>query len=136
MTPSQVNAHLPDPYPGLSWDALPPANEYQGEVRYFGVPLERAGSLRLGLTACAGAASYVVLLFSGNGLFRLSYRLTADRSCTDTSAAAQAIFARIVPIGETVALSIRYRTGRTEVVDVTDPSAGYLIPTRWRQATN
>ena len=136
MSPGQVNARLPDPYPGLSWDLLPSANEYQSEVRYFGVPLDRAGALRMGLTACAGAASYVVLLFNRNGLFRLSYRLTADRSCADTSTAAQAIFARYVPIGESVALSVRYRSGRTDVVDVTDPTAGYLIPTRWRQAVN
>jgi hypothetical protein len=136
LSPGQVNARLPDPYPGLSWDRLPAANEYPGEVRYFGVPLERAGTLRMNLTECAGAASYVVLLFTSNGLFRLSYRLTADRTCADTNAAAQAIFARFVPIGETVALSVRYRTGNTEVVDVTDPTSGYLIPTRWRQAIN
>jgi hypothetical protein len=136
LSPSQVNARLPDPYPGLSWDRLPAANEYPGEVRYFGVPLERAGTLRMGLAECAGAGSYVVLLFTGNGLFRLSYRLTADRTCTDTNAAAQAIFARYVTIGETVALSVRYRTGATQVVDVTDPTAGYLIPTRWHQEIN
>jgi hypothetical protein len=136
LSPSQVNARLPDPYSGLSWDRLPAANEYQGEVRYFGVPLERAGTLRMGLTECAGAASYLVLLFTSNGLFRLSYRLIADRTCTDTDAAAQAIFGRYVPIGETVALSVRYRTGATQVVDVTDPTSGYLIPTRWRQEIN
>jgi hypothetical protein len=136
LSPSQVNVRLPDPYPGLSWDRLPAANEYPGEVRYFGVPLERAGTLRMGLAECAGAGSYVVLLFTGNGLFRLSYRLTPDRTCTDTNAAAQAIFARYVTIGETVALSVRYRTGATQVVDVTDPTAGYLIPTRWHQETN
>jgi hypothetical protein len=136
MPSSQVNARFPDPYPGLSWDGLHAANEYPGEVRYFGVPLKRAGALRGDPASCAGEASYVVLLFSRNGLFRLSYRLTADRTCTETNAAAQAIFARYVPIGESVALSVRYRTGSTEVVDVTDPTAGDLIPVRWRQALN
>jgi hypothetical protein len=136
MSPTRVNARLPEPYPGLSWDGLPLANEYPGEVRYFGMPIDRAGSLRMDLTACAGATSYLVFLFSEKGLFRLSYRLTADRTCTDTNAAAQAIFARFVPIGETVALSVRYRTGKTDVVDITDPTAGYLTPTRWRQGIN
>jgi hypothetical protein len=136
MSPSEVNARLPDPYPGLSWNGLPTANEYPGEVRYFGFPISRPGSLRMDLAACAGAASYVVLLFSTNGLFRLSYRLTADKGCIDTNAAAQAIFSRYVPIGDSVALSMRYRTGKTDVVDVTDPTAGFLIPTRWRQGSN
>ncbi|MEA2740479.1 MAG: hypothetical protein QOH05_3786 [Acetobacteraceae bacterium] len=136
MSPGQVNAKLLDPYAGVSWGELPLASEYPGEVRYLGVPIDRAGALRTGLTSCAGAGSYVVFLFSGNGLFRLSYRLTADKSCAETNEAARAIFARFVPIGDSVALSTRYRTGRTEVVDVTDPTAGYLIPTRWRQSTN
>ena len=136
MSPGQVNARLPDPYPGLSWTGLALANEYPGEVRYFGVPIDRAGSLRMDVTACTGAASYVVLLFSRQGLFRLSYRLTADKGCADTNEAAQTIFARYVPLNQSVAMSGRYRTGKTEVVDVTDPTAGYLIPTRWRQGMN
>ena len=136
MSPSRVNATFPDPYPGLSWDGLPLANEYPGEVRYFGMPLDRAGALRTGLAGCAGSASYVVLLFNSRGLFRLSYRLTADKGCADTNEAAQSIFARFVPIDQGVAMSVRYRTVRTEVVDVTDPTAGYLIPIRWRQSAN
>jgi len=136
MSPGQVNALLPDPYPGLSWTGLSLANEYPGEVRYFGVPIDRAGALRMNFTGCPGAGSYVVLLFNSRGLFRMSYRLTADKSCANTNEAAQSIFARYVPIGQTVAMSWRYRTSKTEVVDVTDPTAGYLIPTRWRQGTN
>lgn len=136
MAPTEVNGRLPDPYPALSWNALPLANEYPGEVHYFGTPIGQAGSLGMNLTACSGAASYVVFLFSSRGLFRLSYRLTADKGCADTNEAAKAIFSRYVPIGESVALSVRYRTGKTEVVDVTDPTAGYLIPTRWRQGIN
>jgi hypothetical protein len=136
MSPSRVNARLPEPYPNLSWDELQLANEYPGEVRYFGVPLDRAGALRTGLTGCPGAASYVVLLFNDKGLFRLSYRLTADKTCTDTGQAAQSIFARYVPIDQGLALTIRYRTIRTQVVDVTDPTAGYLTPIRWHQAVN
>ena len=136
MSPTRVNAALPEPYPGLSWGDLPLANEYPGEVRYFGVPLDRAGALRTGLAGCAGSASYVVLLFNGQGLFRLSYRLTADKGCADTGEAARSIFGRYVPIDQGVAMSLRYRTVRTEVVDVTDPTAGYLIPIRWRQSAN
>jgi hypothetical protein len=136
MSPAAVNALLPDPYPGLSWSGLPMANEYPGEVRYFGAPIDRVGALRMGLTACPGGASYVVFLFTSNGLFRLSYRLIADKTCADTNEAAQAVFARYVPISQSVAISVRYQTGKTEVVDITDPTAGYLIPTRWQQAVN
>ena len=136
MSAAAVNARLPDPYPGLNWNGLPLANEYPGEVRYFGVPVASAGPLRMDLTACAGTGSYVVFMFSGRGLFRLSYRLIADKTCADTNPAAQEIFYRYVPMGQTVALSVRYRTGKTEVVDVTDSTAGYLIPPRWRQGIN
>jgi hypothetical protein len=136
MSPSEVNAHLPDPYPGLSWAGLASANEYPGEVRYFGAPIDRIGSLRMDPTACSGSTSYLVFLFAPNGLFRLSYRLIADKSCADTDEAAQAIFARYVTIGQSVALSVRYQTGKTAVVDVTDPGAGYLTPIRWRQGVN
>ncbi len=133
MSPSEVNAHLPEPNPGLSWSGLPLANEYPDEVRYFTTAINRAGPLRMDITACAGSSSYLVFLFTSNGLFRLSYRLAADRTCADTNEAAQQIFARYVPIGQTVAMSARYRTGQTQVVDVTDPTADSLAPTRWRQ---
>ena len=43
------------------------------------------------------------------------------------------IFGRYVLIGQGVALSLRYSTGKTEVVDISDPTAGFLIPVRWRQ---
>ena len=136
MSPGDVNTHLLEPYPGLSWNALPMANEYPGEVRYFGIPFGHAGTLRMNPTACSGVASYLVFLFNSSGLFRLSYRLAADRTCNDTNEAAQEIFARYVSIGQAVALSLRYRTGKTQVVDITDPTAGYLIPTRWTQGIN
>jgi hypothetical protein len=87
-------------------------------------------------TGCTGAGSYLVLLFTSNGLFRLSYRLTADRDCADTNEAAQAIFARFVPITQAVAMSTRYRTGNAQVVDVTDPTVAYMASVRWRQVSN
>jgi hypothetical protein len=136
MSPSALNAILPEPYPGLSWTGLTLANEYPGEARMFGIPVAGAGALRMNLTACAGAGSYVVFLFKSNGLFRMSYRLAADKACTDTDEAAQQIFARYVPLGREVAFSVRYRTGRTWVVDITDPGADYLVPIRWHQGTN
>jgi hypothetical protein len=136
MSPKQVNALLPEPFPAMSWNALALANEFPGEARYLTVPIAHAGPLRMDLAACAGAASYVVFLFSSQGLFRLSYRLIADKICSDTNPAAQALFARYVPIETNVALSVRYRRGRTEVVDITDPTAGYLTPIRWGQGGN
>jgi len=136
MSPGQVGALLPDPRPGLSWNDLQLANEFPGEARFFAAPVDRAGILRMGMTACTGTQSYLVFLFTANGLFRLSYRLIADRNCADTDQAAQEVFARYVPIGRTVANSARYRSGKTQVVDITDPAAGYLAPTRWHQGTN
>jgi hypothetical protein len=136
MSPTALNALLPEPYPGLSWTGLALANEYPGDARMFGIPIARAGALRMSLMACAGAGSYVVFLFKSAGLFRISYRLAADRTCTDTSEAAQQIFARYVPVGREVAYSVRYRTGRTQVVDITDPAADYLVPIRWHQGSN
>jgi hypothetical protein len=136
MSPSDLNATLPEPYPGMSWNALSLASEYPGEVRYFGVPIGVAGALRMDLTGCTGTGSYLVFMFSARGLFRLSYRLVADKVCGDANEAAQRILGRYVPIGQTVALSVRYRTGKTEVVDITDPNAGYLTPVRWRQGGN
>ncbi|HET6306949.1 MAG TPA: hypothetical protein VFG12_07170 [Rhodopila sp.] len=136
MSPRQVKALLPAVDPNLSWNDLPAANEYPGDVRYLGLPIDQAGALVPALGGCPGRGSYVVLLFTDKGLFRLSYRLLADTACPDTDQAARAIFARYVPIGQEVALSTRYRTGAAEVVDVTDPIAGYLIPTRWQQVAH
>jgi hypothetical protein len=136
MSPAQVNARLSEPHPGVSWNDLPPANEYPGDVRFLAVPIDRAGVLRMDLTACAGNASAIVLLFTSKGLFRLSYRLAGDRKCPDTNEAAQEIFARYVPIGQTVATSMRYRTGKTQVVEITDPLADLLAPIRWREGMN
>jgi hypothetical protein len=136
MSPTSVNAKLPEPYPGLSWSGLALANEFPGEARLFGVPIAAAGGLRMGLTACTGANSYLVFLFKANGLFRLSYRLTADKSCADVNEAAQQIYARFVPLGQSVAFSVRYRTGATQVVDITDPTADYLVPVRWHMGLN
>jgi hypothetical protein len=136
MSPSALNAKLPEPYPGVSWSDLTLANEFPGEVRFFGVPIGSAGALRMNLTACTGSHGYVVFLFNADGLLRLSYRLPADKTCPDTDEAAQEIFARYVALGQRVAISVRYRTGNTQVVDITDPAAGYLAPIRWNQGAN
>lgn len=135
MSPAALNARLPAPNPNLSWNSLTLAAEYPGEARYFGVPIGSAGPLRVGLTACTGAGSYVVFLFNPNGLLRISYRLAADRTCPDTNDAAQEIFSRYVPLGQRVAFSVRYRTVKTQVVDVTDPTAGYVMSVRWHQGS-
>lgn len=133
MSPSALNAHLAEPAPNLSWSSLNLANEYPGEARFFRIPIGTAGVLRMGMTACTGNGSYLVFLFNTNGLFRMSYRLVADRACPDTNEAAQQIFARYVPLGRGIALSVRYRTGKAQVVDITDPAADYLTPIRWHQ---
>lgn len=132
-TAEDLNAHLSRPYTGISWSALPEALEYPGDVRYFYVPFNDAGPLKAGTQRCAGDGSYVVFLFSQAALFRLSYRLVPDKACPSVKETARDIFARYITIGETVSLTSRYHTGSAEVVDITDPSASFLIPVRWYQ---
>jgi hypothetical protein len=128
-----VNAQLSKPYARINWDGLPEAQEYPGDVRYFYVPFNDAGPLKAGTQRCAGDGSYVVFLFSQTTLFRLSYRLVPDRTCPSVRETARDIFARYITIGETVSLTSRYHTGSAEVVDITDPTASFLIPVRWYQ---
>ena len=133
MRAEDVNALLPKPYAGMSWDAMSQALEYPGDVRYFWVPFNEAGPLQAGTKRCAGDGSYVVFLFNQTALFRLSYRLVPDQSCPSVKETARDIFGRYITIGETVTLTSRYHTGTAEVVDITDPSASFLIPIRWYQ---
>jgi hypothetical protein len=131
LSPSEVNAKLPTPTPGVEWIDLPFAPEYPDEVRYFWVRLEAMRTPRDGVTACAGANSYVVFLFRNRGLFRISWRLLPDNDCPSTRAAAEDIYARFLAIDGAAALASHYRAGKAEVVEVTDPSVDYLIPYRW-----
>ena len=130
--PGEVNAHMPSPAKGIDWVSLPAAAEFQGDVRYFWIRFEDARNLRMGATACAGADSYIVFLFQPRGLFRMSYRLMPDVACPHPAAAAQEVFGRYVAIATTIALSVHYRAGQMEIVDVTDATAGVLLATRWQ----
>ena len=131
LSPTEVNAKLPSSAPGRDWASLPSANEYPDDIRYFWVRLDAVPELRAGIGACAGVNSYVVFLFRQRGLFRMSWRLIPDKSCPSTRAAAEDIYARYLAIDRTAALTIHYRTGKVEVVDITDPGADYLLPYRW-----
>lgn len=133
LLPHEVNALLPVPSPAVDSATLPEAPEFSTDVRYFWIPFQDAGSLRMGTKGCSGNGSYLVFLFSSSGLFRLSYRLVPDKACPSVDATARDIFARYVTLGPSVALSVRYQTGTAEVVDVTDPGASFLIPVRWYQ---
>lgn len=132
MGPGEANDHLPTPAAGVSWNTLPPATEFQDDVRYFWVRFQDAGALRVGATACVGPDSYIVFLFRPRGLFRISYRLLPSAACPTPIDAAEQIFGRYVTLSTDIALSVHYRAGPIEVVDVTDPTAGYLIATRWQ----
>jgi hypothetical protein len=132
MEPADANALLPVPASGITWTVLPPATEFQDDIRYFWTRLEGASDLRAGSTACVGASSYIVFLFQARGLFRISYRLIPDAACPRPGDAASEIFGRYVPITRSIALSVHYRVGAMEVVDITDPTAGYLTTVRWQ----
>ena len=132
LTPGDVNSLLPDPSPGVTWNSLPAASEYPEDVRYFWTRLAGSQDLQSAISSCAGANSYIVFLFRTRGLFRLSYRFVPDAGCPDPSDAVAAIFARYLQLGRSVALGVHYRSGGIQVVDVTDPTADYLIPLRWQ----
>jgi len=134
MTPQQVAAKLPGMSPDLSWNGLRAAREFTTDVRFFWMRLNDLPAWRDSLHACVGGASYVAFLFSGNGLFRVSFRLLPDAACESVTNAAVDLLARYISIGPTVALSVRYRSMQAEVVDITDPTASLLIPVRWRMS--
>jgi hypothetical protein len=132
MKPNEVNALLPEPLAGVAWQTMPLATEFPEDVKYFWVRPPAGKPLGAGIESCVGEASYAVFLFRARGLFRISYRLVPDAACpsvADAAGAALAYYARIEP---GVALSMHYRNGTTEVVDVVDPGAGYLVPIRWQ----
>jgi hypothetical protein len=134
MTPEQVAAALPGTPAGLSWNTLRTAREYSADVRYFWMRLDDLPEWRARLGGCVGNASYVAFLFTQNGLFRLSFRLLPDAACTSVAEAARDLFARYVPIGPDIALSVHYPSAPAEVVDITDPTATLLTPVRWRMS--
>ena len=131
LTPAEVNAKLPTPTPGVAWNELPFAPEYPDEVRYFWVRLDAVRQPKDGISACAGANSYIVFLFRDRGLFRISWRLLPDNDCPSTHAAAEDIYARYLAIDGTASLASHYRAGKAEVVEITDPTVDYLVPYRW-----
>jgi len=131
QSPSEVNARLPTPMPGVEWADLPFADEYPNDVRYFWVRLDTVRELRNGINACIGANSYIVFLFRNRGLFRISWRLLPDNDCPSPRTAAEDIYARYLTIDRTAALATHYRAGKAEAVEITDPNADYLVPYRW-----
>jgi hypothetical protein len=131
MNPGDVNNVLPMQSQGISWSKLPPAREFSDDARYVWVRLDAARDLAAGIDHCTGQSSYVALLFCARGLFRLSYRLIPDAKCPSVSAAAADVFARYLAISPNLALSVHYRSGPVDVVDINDPTVSYLIPQRW-----
>ena len=131
LSPSEVNAKLPTPTPGVEWAGLPFASEYPDEVRYFWVRFDAARQPRDGIDGCVGANSYVVFLFRDRALFRVSWRLLPDNACPSTHAAAADIYARYLAIDGGVVLTTHYLAGKAEAVEITDPNVDYLVPYRW-----
>ena len=132
MSPEQVGQHLPDRSNALHWDDLPEAKEFTQDVRYVWLPTQAADTLLGSVKSCVGTSSYVVLLFFNKALFRVSWRFLPDQKCANPRAAAEDVYAAFVPLAPTVVVGVRYTAGYAEVVDVTDPDAGPLIPVRWQ----
>ena len=131
LSAGQVGTRLPNLPPDMDWAGLPLANEYPNDIRYFWTRLDDTTELRDGVRGCAGTNSYVVFLFSDRGLFRISWRLIPDETCPSTREAAESLYARYLAIDRAAAIAAHYRAGSAEAVEVTDPSAGYLMPYRW-----
>jgi hypothetical protein len=134
MTPEQVARKIPGMPDGLNWNTLRTAREYSSDVRYFWVRLDDLPLWRAMMQSCIGSPSYAAFLFGSNGLFRISFRLLPDAACPSVADAAVQLFAHYISIGPEIALSVRYRSMQAEVVDVTDPTAGSLVPVRWRMS--
>src|SRR5689334_11974005 len=98
MTPQQVAAQLPGVPQTLSWSTLRSAREYSSDVRYFWVRLDDLPEWRSRLSGCVGNTSYVAILFSSRGLFRLSFRLIPDAACPALTEAAMDLLARYMPV--------------------------------------
>ncbi len=132
MQPRDVNRRLPNPLPKIEWSSLGSAAEFPEDVRFFLVRLDSLRDLAAGVGSCVGATSHVVFLFRAGGLFRMSWRLIPDAACPSPRASAEDIFARFLAIDQSAALTTHYRPNKAEVVEVTDPAGGYLIPIRWQ----
>lgn len=131
LSPGGVNERLPTPTPGAEWGDLPFANEYPGDVRYFWVRFDAIRDPGNAAADCVGASSYVVFLFRGRALFRVSWRLLPDKDCPSPRAAAEDIYARYLAIDRSVSLATHYHAGKAEAVEITDPNADDLMPYRW-----
>ncbi len=136
MAPEDVAAMLPGAPSDLTWNTLRSTTEYPADVRYFWMRLDSLPAWRAPIKHCIGASSYVAFQFTSRGLFRVSFRLLPDAACLSVTDAALDVFARYVPIGPDIALSVHYTTLDAAVVDITDPTASFLIPIRWRMSGN
>jgi hypothetical protein len=132
MTPEEASRHLPGAGGVLHWNDLPQANEFSEDVRYVWLPMTGAVAFRKPVTSCFGDASYIVLLFLNNALFRASFRFLPGQGCHDPYDAAEELYGAYVPLADNLAITVLYRTGDAAVVDVTDPAAGPLVATRWQ----
>ena len=133
MPPAEVNRLLrPQPANEQQWSDMPVAGEFADEVRYTWLQMNVASTMTAPIKSCFGAGSYVVVLFRASGLFRVSWRFLPDQTCHDVTQASAELYVTFAPIASTVAFSVHYRTGYAEVVDVTDPHAGFLVTQRWQ----
>jgi len=133
MNASEVGASLPDQGGGRDWFNLPLAAEFPEDVRYFFVRPSATGDLGAGVATCVGEQSYVVFLFRGRGLFRISFRLFPDATCPSVKEAAVAVMARYATLDPDLVLATHYQNGIAEVVDLVDPGSGHLRTIRWQQ---
>ena len=132
LQPEDVSQHLPELGTDLRWRNLPAAKEFSENVRFVRIPMRVAATLRPPVPGCYGDPSHVVLLFRNNALFRVSWRFLPDQKCPNPHDAASELYAAFVPLAGTVAISVHYRSGPAEVVDVTDPGARTLLAQRWQ----
>ena len=134
MSPTQVAAAMPGLPSDLDWNNLRTAREYNADIRYFWLKIDDMPAWRTQIKGCVGSASYAAFLFNRHRLFRISFRFIPDPDCPSVTAAALQVFGRYLTVGADLALSVHYRSGPAEVVDVTDPAESQLVPIRWRMS--
>ncbi len=133
MTPDAVNASLAHPRASVAPSALAPV-PYLGPdtVVAFAVGMAEAGNLKPAITTCFAPASEIVFQFDAGRLYAISFRFAHDGACPDASAAADALYQRLLAVPPAAMPSEHYRVGEIEVVDAWDPRIGSVLRQRWR----
>ncbi len=133
MSPEDINKRLAKPLPSVAPAALKEVPYLApADVLSLTVILADVGEMKPIITACFGAPSRVVFMFTGGTLYAMSFRFEHDDACRSAAGAADDLFQRLLTIPPAAMPSERYRVGDVDVVDVWDKSVDSVVRRRWR----